>query len=229
MFYFNRGGTVLKQKIILLCIVLFVCCLCVIPCIAADPVGDNNIRNPDTGNSYAIKAPENFNPYIVKPEIITQKETMTQSEQKLSTALLLVTKSSSDSSARNQQVSGSGLITKTLPASVTSATRNVVPEKVPSGNLVYVYISTQPGYSTHIADSLVADVTDRDEENHLAVGWVDIQNLLTIAGLEGVRNIREVIPPVVRMGSVTTQGDAIHKTANVRSICLLYTSPSPRD
>ncbi|MEI7649985.1 MAG: S8 family serine peptidase, partial [Methanomicrobiales archaeon] len=143
---------------------------------------------------------------------------MTQSEQKLSTALLLVTKSSSDSSARNQQVSGSGLITKTLPASVTSATRNVMPEKVPSGNLVYVYISTQPGYSTHIADSLVADVTDRDENNHLAVGWVDIQNLLTIASLDGVRNIREVIPPVVRMGSVTTQGDAIHKTANVRSM-----------
>ena len=90
-------------------------------------------------------------------------------------------------------------------------------EKVPSGNLVYVYISTQPGYSTHIVDPLVVDVTDRDEDNHLAVGWVDIQKLEILASVEGVRNIREVILPLVNTGSVTTQGDAIHKTANVRS------------
>ena len=53
-----------------------------------------------------------------------------------------------------------------------------------------------PGYSTHIIDSYVYEVTDRDDENRLAVAWVDSTNLGTVASLEGVRSIEEVIPPV---------------------------------
>jgi len=208
---------VLKKKIMVLSIVLLVCCLGITPTIAADPDAGSNVNNPVTVYSNALKVPNNVNPSIVAPKMITQKGNLTPGEMKLSTALLVESRGSSDSSARNQQESGSGLITKTIPAQGTSAALNSGPVKVPSGNLVYVYISTKPGYSTHIVDSLVADVTDRDEDNHLAAGWVDIQNLLAVAGLEGVRTIREVIPPVVNMGSVTTQGDAIHKTAYVRS------------
>ena len=80
-----------------------------------------------------------------------------------------------------------------------------------------MYVNVKPGYSTHIIDSLAFEVTDRDEGNHLAVAWVDVQNLETLASLEGVRTISEVIPPVVNIGSVTTQGDIIHKTTDVRS------------
>jgi len=196
----------MKKKIMVLSIILLVCCIGIPPIIAADPLPGVIINDPVTVNSYAFQ-----------PKMITQKENLTPGEMKLSTALLLESRGSSDSSALNPQDSGSGLITKTIPVQDTSAALNSEPEKVPSGNLVYVYIYTKPGYSTHIVDSLVADVTDRDEDNHLAVGWVDIQNLLAVAGLEGVRTIREVIPPVVNMGSVTTQGDAIHKTAYVRS------------
>ncbi len=104
-----------------------------------------------------------------------------------------------------------------------SVTGNAAPAKIQSGTQVYVYISTEPGYSTHIVDPLVAEVTGRDEENHLAVGWTNVANLPGLADLEGVRNIRQVTPPVVYMGSRLTQGDAIHRTANVRSL-LGYTS-----
>jgi hypothetical protein len=207
---------VLKKKIILLSIVLFVCCLGITPLITAQPFTGNIVNNPDKVNSYAKKL-TNFNPSIVNQKMIIQQGNLTPGELKLSTALLLETTGSSDSSARNQQESGSGLVMKTIPTLGTSKVMNSGPEKVPSGNLVYVYISTQPGYSTHIVDSFVVDVTDRDEDNHLAVGWVDIQKLETLASVEGVRNIREVILPLVNTGSVTTQGDAIHKTANVRS------------
>jgi subtilisin family serine protease len=75
-----------------------------------------------------------------------------------------------------------------------------------------------PGYSTHSIDPFVAEVTDRDEDHSLAVAWVDSNNLSTVASLKGVRSIEEVIPPVVNIGSVTTQGDTIHKTSDVRSL-----------
>jgi C1A family cysteine protease len=216
-FDFNGVRLVLKKTIMILIIIFLVCCLGIIPTIAADPYAGINVNSADTVYFNALKVPNNSNPSIFMQKVITQKGNLTPVEMKLSTALLLEVSGSSDSSARKQQESGSGLMTKTIPVQGTTAALNSGPVKVPSGNLVYVYISTQPGYSTHIVDSLVANVTDRDEDNHLAAGWVDIMNLMAVAGLEGVRNIREVIPPVVNMGSVTTQGDAIHNTSTLRS------------
>ena len=81
-----------------------------------------------------------------------------------------------------------------------------------------MYIYVKPGYSTHIIDPYVYEVPNRDEENNFAVAWVDINKLDTVAAVEGVRLIREVIPPVVNIGSVTTQGDTVLNTANVRSL-----------
>ncbi|MGD0534090.1 MAG: PKD domain-containing protein [Methanoregula sp.] len=90
--------------------------------------------------------------------------------------------------------------------------------KTPSGELVFVYIYVKPGYSTHIVDPYVYEVPNRDEENNFAVAWVDTSKLDTVTAVEGVRLIREVIPPAVNIGSVTTQGDTVLKTANVRSL-----------
>ena len=57
---------------------------------------------------------------------------------------------------------------------------------MPAGKPVYVYISVKSVYSTHIIDSFVYEVPNRDEDNHLAVAWVDVQNLETLASVEGV-------------------------------------------
>ena len=119
------------------------------------------------------------------------KKNLTEGQKKLSTSLLMQI-----SSSNGLQSASDTLLTK---------------------NLVYVYISVKPGYSTHIIDSFVSEVPNRDEDNHLAVAWTDVQNLDTLASVAGVRAIQEVIPPVVNIGSVTTEGDVIHKTANVRS------------
>jgi len=83
---------------------------------------------------------------------------------------------------------------------------------------VYVYIHIIPGNSTHCIDSYVSEVTDRDEEHSLVVAWVDRYSLGAVASLECVRSIDEVIPPVVNSGTALTQGDAIHRTAEVRSL-----------
>ncbi len=87
-----------------------------------------------------------------------------------------------------------------------------------SEGTVYVYVYLNQAYSTSIINSFSEDVTDRDEENHIAVVWVKVKNLEALASLNAVRIVRTVMPPIIRTGSVTTEGDAVHRTSNVRSI-----------
>ncbi len=136
----------------------------------------------------------------------------------MSTALLLVSHPTIQTTSLKQGESQVSLITKNVsitngPRALTSSAGNA-----PSGELVYVYIYVKPGYSTHIIDPYVYEIPNRDEENNFAVAWVDIKKLDSVAAVEGVRLIREVIPPVMSIGSVTTQGDTVLKTANVRAL-----------
>ena len=48
--------------------------------------------------------------------------------------------------------------------------------------------------------------------------WVKVQDLENLASVTGVKQVQSVVPPVINTGSVTTEGDAIHKTSDVRSI-----------
>jgi len=90
-------------------------------------------------------------------------------------------------------------------------------EGTATDDLVYVYVYLKPPAATETIEPYVWEVRDRDEENHLAVAWVAVQNLESLASLEEVRTIRTVMPPLVRTGSVTTEGDAIHRTSDVRA------------
>ena len=85
------------------------------------------------------------------------------------------------------------------------------------GDLVYVYIYLKPPAGIQTIEPYVWEVTDRDEENHLAVAWMEVKDLETLASLGAVRTIRTVMPPLVRTGSVTTEGDTIHRTSDVRT------------
>jgi len=83
--------------------------------------------------------------------------------------------------------------------------------------IVYVYVYLFDGYSTHTIDGIVEEVISRDENNNMAIAWVKVKKLKTLATLQAVRTIRTVMPPIIRTGSVTTEGDLIHRTSNVRS------------
>jgi PKD repeat protein len=172
-------------------------------------------ENQETLGAYKIS--ENLKKGEVSLYAINGKKNLTESQKKLSTALLLQTPALNSTSPLIKSASQSSLTMKNIPVDLATRGLQSTTSKLPSGNLVYVYINVIPGYSTHITDSLAFEVTDRDEENHLAAAWVDVHNLETLASLEGVRTITEVIPPFVNMGSVTTQGDLIHKTNEVRS------------
>ena len=145
------------------------------------------------------------------------KNNLTASQKKLTTSLLLASDPSAlpgDNFTSDIQLS---LITKTpSPGNQTG-----IPSKTAedlSGELMYVYIHVIPGNSTHLVDLYVSEVTDRDEQHNLVVAWVDRNSLDLVASLEYVRFIEEVIPPVVNIGSVLTEGDILHNTANVRSL-----------
>ena len=86
-----------------------------------------------------------------------------------------------------------------------------------AGDMVYVYIHLTPHAGTRTIEPYVLEVTNRDEENHLAVAWVEVSDLETLASRKEVRTIRTVMPPLLRTGSVTTEGDAIHHTHDVRT------------
>jgi hypothetical protein len=86
-----------------------------------------------------------------------------------------------------------------------------------AGDMVYVYVYLKPLAETRAIEPYVWEVTDRDEENHLVVAWVEVNDLETLASREVVRTIRTVIPPLVRTGSVTAEGDEIHRTSEVRA------------
>ncbi|WP_424357759.1 NBR1-Ig-like domain-containing protein [Methanocella sp. MCL-LM] len=85
-------------------------------------------------------------------------------------------------------------------------------------DLVYVYVYLTPNSSTHAIDHLVWNVTSRDESFKFAAAWVYVKNLTYLASSENVRYVESVTPPHRNVGSVTTEGDAIMKTNEVRSI-----------
>ena len=86
-----------------------------------------------------------------------------------------------------------------------------------AGDMVYVYVHLKPYAETLTIEPYVWEVTDMDEENHLAVAWVEVNELETLASRQEVRTIRTVMPPLLRTGSVTTEGDTIHRTYDVRT------------
>lgn len=84
------------------------------------------------------------------------------------------------------------------------------------GDMVHVEIYLQPGYSTDIVDGFVYEIQTESDRYGLIIAWVEITKLETLALLDGVKCIRTVIPPVVRVGSKQSEGDALHFADLVR-------------
>ncbi len=82
---------------------------------------------------------------------------------------------------------------------------------------VYVYIYLKHSAPTSVVDSFVS-VKDRDEKNHYVVGWVNESELDSLAALQDVRSIRTVLPPVIRTGSVDSEGDVLMNVYAARSV-----------
>jgi Subtilase family len=128
------------------------------------------------------------------------------------------------------QLTGYGSLVPDTDAAIQGgmkSSRQFVPagEALPYGqgkgsdeDLVYVYISLQPDQDTAVVDPLCWKVTDRDEEHSIAVAWVGVPQLISLAEMDEVRGIQTVYPPVTSTGSVTTEGDSIHRSDQIRAL-----------
>ncbi|WP_440955332.1 S8 family serine peptidase [Methanosarcina sp. Mfa9] len=90
--------------------------------------------------------------------------------------------------------------------------------RLQGADLVHVYVRFYPGNGTDCADPYVEKVTGRDEENHLMAAWVRVDSFEQLASLESVQCVRTVMPPVIRTGMYTTEGDAILNCDEVRAL-----------
>lgn len=85
---------------------------------------------------------------------------------------------------------------KKLSTDLLVRVQEMTPES--GAEVVEVYITLRPGASTSVVDYYAVEVTDRDEEHHLAVARVRLDRLTDLAGRDEVLGIRTVLSPVTR-------------------------------
>ena len=176
----------------------------VIPGIASE--SSNTIVTADMSSASKAKS-------ILQIENV--KLNLTDAQKKLGTDLLQLVNSSFLPQGQNRETLE--LRMKRLEQFRPASSVSPASDGRVAGDLVYVYVYLKPPAGTQTIDPYVWEVTDRDEENHLAVAWVEVKDLETLASLEAVRTIRTVMPPLVETGSVTTEGDAMHRTYDMRT------------
>ncbi len=144
------------------------------------------------------------NVYLDLSEISNKKELLSEAQKKLSTDLVqLIDQKFLPSATDLQSHANSMLKLNQLKLFEQGADlRKMVTE-----SSVYVYIFLYEGFTTYSLDGFAGEITNRDEKNNMAVAWVKVNNLESLASLNAVRTIRTVFPPITRIGSVTTQGD----------------------
>lgn len=119
--------------------------------------------------------------FVACGSTVEDKYNMTEAEKKLSTDLLELLEATKSQSSTEPVVNSDGQ------------------------DLVYVYVYLYKGNNTKGIEPVVQEITDWDEENSVAVAWVSVNELESLASLKEVKNIRTVMPPVVNDGSVTTE------------------------
>lgn len=82
---------------------------------------------------------------------------------------------------------------------------------------VYVYIRLQGDYDIDTLKPYCLSIENYDEDAALMAAWVDMDQIATIAALDQVQSMMEVMPPMVNEGSVVSEGDEILRAAQVRN------------
>lgn len=88
------------------------------------------------------------------------------------------------------------------------------------GSRTLVYVQLDPGTPTAVLDPLLSGIVDREESRGLVTARVTVDELAVLAGLDGVRTVREVDRPVVASGTAMTAGDAVVRGDAVRALGL---------
>ena len=87
-----------------------------------------------------------------------------------------------------------------------------------SGFNVYVYVKLKEGNTPNILSKYVSKIEDQDMDYNLVTAWVDVNSLKSLAAMDAVQSIKEVIPPIVYVGSFTSKGDTLLKADVTRAM-----------
>ena len=87
----------------------------------------------------------------------------------------------------------------------------------PPDDLVEVYVRTDPGTGAAALRPYVHRVSAEDAAAGLVAAWVASGRILKLAEVPSVREVRPVLQPRVRTGSVTSAGDVLLRAAELRN------------
>lgn len=146
-------------------------------------------------------------------ELSSSKQTLSDSEKKLSSRILQLTdnKFLPDGMSQNELVNQ---MEEQHQIEIVPVTHNK--DGKSSGLNVYVYIKLAKGSNSDILLPYVSQVANKDEGFGLVAAWVDIDSIDSIASLDEVESIKEVMPPMSDSGSVTSEGDELLKSNLLR-------------
>ncbi len=86
----------------------------------------------------------------------------------------------------------------------------------PAVDLVEVYVRTDPGTGSAALRPFLHRVSAEDAAAGLVAGWVAPGRVIGLASVPSVREVRPVVRPRVRTGSVTSAGDTLLRAAELR-------------
>lgn len=158
------------------------------------------------GNRAAGKNPRVSGKKPDVTQILKQKKEMTHAQKKLSSDLLQATDEKFlPKGTTKKQIFNRMRNQKQLKE--TAAKQNGLTTAAMTS--VYVYVQLAEGADFDILNPFVIEIKNTDSENMLAACWVALDSLNALASLAGVKSVRTVRAPVVKTGSVNSEGDSV--------------------
>lgn len=164
--------------------------------------------------AYATEGQEEIDNEKAGFESSIDKDSLSEAEKKLSSNILGLTDSKylPEGITRSKLIGDMSAQDQIIDASISHGS-----DDSSSSTKVYVYIQLEKGVDLNVLDKYVSKVENQSAKHSLVVAWIDVDFILSVADLDEVISIREVIPPVTNTGSVTSEGDGVLKTDQVRS------------
>lgn len=153
--------------------------------------------------------------------VMQQKSLSPAVQRKISTNLLYIIDSSvpetgiSRDAVQDQMEAEGKLMTVTQETTTAKSGIRAAAAAEPAANLVLVYIDLVPSAPASVVDAYVSSVTERNEQDHSVVAWVDINNLDTLASLDAVSNVRTAEPSVTKESPVYHDTKFVNKRAGL--------------
>ena len=197
----KKTGPVIPDRLLIL-LLIFMGCLLIVPGCISQPIAENRTGNTDVALTpvSAITLDEVTKELLASQERLALYRTnLTDAKRRIPNNLLFIIDPNYPSSGVGTPAQAKKIMIarhQLIPAEQASTEFNLSPSgNQPVGDQVYLYIFLNASAHTAEIDAFVTNVTNRDEKRHVAVAWVDLNNLVKLMSVRNVDHIRIVEPP----------------------------------